>query len=100
MSLFHFAIALEDSAFIDNKDWGEEISVELAYGVDLHPPFGMDLSLDPAMDDDRMDLDLSFDECRFAYDQRPALKDLSLKLPLQAKDALKSHLPFEDRVLP
>ena len=100
IGLSHFAVTLEDSAFVHHQAGSEKVSVELARGVDLHSPRRADIALDSAVDDDRMDIDLSLDECGFSYDQCSALEDLSLKLSLQAKDTLKGHLPFKDRLLP
>ena len=58
-------MALKDSTFINGEDRGEEISVKLPCGMNLRPCLGVNLSFHKTIDDDRIDPNLAFDDCRF-----------------------------------
>ena len=65
---FHFAVPLKDSTLIDGEDRGDDIPVKLTCGMDLRPPLGINLPFQKTIDDDRIDPDLAFDDCRFTND--------------------------------
>ena len=91
----HLAMAIEETAFIDDEQGGDEGSREFARRMDLNPFLRMKLSLNTAVDDDGVYPYLSLNECGLTHNQSAAFEDFSLKSSIQAEDTLKSHLPFK-----
>ena len=96
---FHFAMALKDSTLINGKDWGEQVSIDFTCGMDFYTSLGIYLPLHQTINDDRIDPDLSFDDCCFTNDECSAFEDFSLEFPIQTKYAFKGHLSFKEGLL-
>src|SRR4030042_5146769 len=100
MCSLHFAISLQDPTFADGEDWRKQVPMDLTRGMNLYPLLSINISLHNAANDDRLNFDLPFNDCRFTDNQCSALEDLSLELAIETKHALKGHLSFKDRLLP
>lgn len=96
---FHFAITFKDPPFGDGDDGGGKVPKEFPRGMDFHPPLGIHFSLHVAIDDERIDTNLSFDDCCFPYNEGATLEDLTFKLSIEAEDPFKGHLSFKDGFL-